>query len=120
MFTDPFNPAIQRAALRAGVRTFAQSTSAAFVLTAATGQAVTWGDVRAQMIALLLALGAAAVVGLGAAVQAYLSFVAKGVPADYVQADWTARHVAGVVADHVPAPEPAAYEQGARYVDPGV
>lgn len=74
---------LHTAAVRAGIRTGAQTAGSAIVVGGGIGQAATWGELGAQAIALGITVGGALLAGAGAGVAAYLSFIGKGVPAEY-------------------------------------
>ncbi|PPF39813.1 hypothetical protein [Pseudoclavibacter sp. AY1H1] len=80
---DPLAAGTHVAAAKAGIRTGAQTASTSFAGYAITSQAVTWGDVGAQGVGLVIALGSALLTGVAAGTVSYLSFIGKGVPAEY-------------------------------------
>lgn len=84
--------ALTRAALIAGLRTFAQSLAGAFGTLGIAGQVATWGDLAAQLWLLLLALAVAIVIALIAGGGAFLSFLGKGIPEAYTAPDAAGRH----------------------------
>lgn len=73
----------QLAALTAGYRTGAQAASTTLGLATVASQVATWGDLHAQLVAFGLALGSAAIVGVGSGLVAYLEWTAKGTPDAY-------------------------------------
>lgn len=81
--TDPLSPALQKAALRAGLRTFYQTAGATAPTMLAVGQIATWGDIGQQALSAGVAVGVALVSGVLAGFAAYLSFAGNGVPDDY-------------------------------------
>lgn len=80
---DPLSPALQKAAIRAGIRTFYQTAGATAPIGLAVGQVATWGDLASQGLAACIALGGALVSGGIAGFAAYLSFVGNGLPEEY-------------------------------------
>ncbi|PPG33967.1 hypothetical protein C5E10_09240 [Pseudoclavibacter sp. RFBG4] len=80
---DPLRSATHTAAVKAGLRTGAQTASTSFALFAIGAQAATWGDLGAQAVAAGIALGGALLNGTAAGIVSYLSFMSGGIPAAY-------------------------------------
>lgn len=80
---DPLKAATHTAAVKAGLRTGAQTASTSFGLFVIGSQALTWGDLGAQAVGVGIALGGALLNGLAAGLVSYGSFIGGGIPAAY-------------------------------------
>lgn len=89
-FTKIVSAELHEAAVRAGVRTAAQSLGTGFVIPATLTVAFTGEWFAALGIGIALAV----VVGVVNGAQAYFSFIGKGIPEQYAQAVVLGQHAA--------------------------